>query len=95
LLNDLDDGSRCTFSRFADDAKLGSMIDVPDGSAAWTGLGSWIDTTLTKLITGKCEVVLLQRSNPRHYYRIDTNWLESSSVGKDLGVLVNNKLTMH
>ncbi|GAB0188958.1 mitochondrial enolase superfamily member 1 [Grus japonensis] len=36
----------------------------------------------------------LGRNNPKHQYRLGADLLGSSSVEKDLGVLVNNKLSM-
>ena len=42
----------------------------------------------------KRRVLNLGRNNPMHQYRPGADLLESSSVGRDLGVLVDNKLTM-
>jgi len=47
-----------------------------------------------KFNKGKCGVLNLGRNNPMHWYRLRADLLESSSVQRDLGVPVDNRLTM-
>jgi len=98
FINDLDEGPECTLSQFAGDTKLGGVADTLQGCAAiqhdLDTLGSQTQRNLMKFSKGKCSVLHLGRNNPMHQYRLGADLLEGSSVKRDLGVLVDDRLTM-
>ena len=47
-----------------------------------------------KFNKAKCKALYMGQVNPKHTYRLDNEWIESSPGDKDLRVLVNGKLTM-
>ncbi|PKU28237.1 rna-directed dna polymerase from mobile element jockey-like [Limosa lapponica baueri] len=98
LINELDEGMECRLSKFADDTKLGGVADTPEGCATierdLDRLESRAERNLMKFIEGKCRALHLGRNNPLHQYRLGADLLESSSEEKDLGVLVDNRMTM-
>ncbi|GAB0196168.1 mitochondrial enolase superfamily member 1 [Grus japonensis] len=99
FIHDLDKGTECTFTKFANDTKLGRVADTPEGCTAiqqdLDRLESWAERNQMKFNNkGKCRVLHLGKNNPRHQYRLGVDLLGSSTVEKDLGVLVDNKLSM-
>ncbi|GAB0186032.1 mitochondrial enolase superfamily member 1 [Grus japonensis] len=57
-------------------------------------LENWVERNLMKFNKGKCRVLHLGRNSPQHQYRLGIDLLGSSSAEEDLGVLVDNRLSM-
>jgi len=99
FINDLDEELECTLRKSVDDTKLGGVADTREGCAAIQRdlhrLESWTHRNLMKINKSKCRVLHLGRNNPMHRYRLGVDLLDCSSVERDLGVLVNDRLTMN
>ncbi|GAB0176132.1 transmembrane protein 168 [Grus japonensis] len=98
FINDLDEGAECNLGKFADDTKLGGVADTLEGCAAiqqdLDRLENWAKRNHMKFSKGKCRVLHLGRNNPMHQYTSGVDLLGSSTAEKDLGVPVDNKLSM-
>jgi len=66
---------------FADDAKLGGVAVSPDVCAAiqrdLNRLEKWADRNFMKFNKGKCQVLPLERNNPRYQVVWTTSWRAS------------------
>ncbi|KAJ7417027.1 hypothetical protein BTVI_34004 [Pitangus sulphuratus] len=90
-----DEGIECNLSKFADDTKLGAVADTPEDCVAiqWDldRMDNWMERNLMRFNNSKCRELHLGRI--KYQYRLGADPLENSSAEKDLGVLVDYKLT--
>ncbi|GAB0179247.1 importin-5 [Grus japonensis] len=92
-INNMDSGIECTLGKFADDTKLCGVVNTLEGRDL-DRLERWARENLMKFNKAKCKVLHVGRRNPKHDYRLGEEWIESSPEEKDLGVLIDEKLSM-
>ncbi|GAB0191286.1 triadin [Grus japonensis] len=87
FVGDMDSGIECTLSKFADDTKLcGDVLEGRDAiQRDLDRLERWVRANRVKFNKAKCKVPHVGWGNPKHSYRLDREWMESSPEEKDLG----------
>lgn len=104
FINDLPDAVGCVTRIFADDTKMYGIATTDNDREKIQEdiekLSEWSDKWQLKFNTSKCSVMHLGWNNPNHSYSMKDNngqqrQLETTEKEKDLGVLVDNKLTFH
>ena len=66
FVSNMESGTECTLSKFADDTRLSGALDTRDLDR----LGNWAHANVMKLNKAKCKVLHLGWGNPINPYRV-------------------------
>lgn len=77
IINNLDNGMECNFSKSVDEIKLGQVVSTPEGPGQ---AGKMADRNIMKFSKGKCGGPCPGWNNPVRQYRVGTACLESQEM---------------
>ena len=88
-INDLNENLRGMVSKFADDTKIGGIVDSEEGYLGLQRdlgqLGQWTDEWQMEFNLDKCEVMHFGRSNQGRTYSVNGRALGRVTEQRDLG----------
>ncbi|XP_059843914.1 P-selectin glycoprotein ligand 1 isoform X2 [Hypanus sabinus] len=95
-INDLDDNVVNWISKFADDTKIGGVVDSEEGFQSLQRdldqLEKWAEKWQMEFNTDKCEVLHFGRTNQGRTYKVNGRTLRSAVEQRDLGIQIQNSL---
>ncbi|CAM4557273.1 unnamed protein product [Caretta caretta] len=98
FITDLGTKSGSVLIKFADDTKLGGIVNLEKDKDTLQedldDLVNWSNSNRMKFNSEKCKVMNLGINNKNFSYKLGTHQLEVTEEEKDLGVLVDHRMTM-
>ncbi|CAM4650931.1 unnamed protein product [Lepidochelys kempii] len=97
FITDLSTKTGCVLIKFADDTKLGGIANLKKDwdtiQEDLDDLVNWSNSNRMKFNSEKCKVMHLGINNKSFSYKLGTHQLEVMEGEKDLGVLVDHRMT--